>query len=61
MRLNPDSVAAKYQLGQLYLNQERREEAAKLMIEVGEAKQKELELEQSPQFRVTKEESPLSR
>ena len=52
--MNPDSVAAKYQLGQLYLDQGRREEGARLMNEVGEAKQKELELEQKPQFRVAK-------
>ncbi len=54
VRLNPDSVAAKYQLGQLYLDQGRREEGARLMNEVGEAKQKELEQEQKPQFRVAK-------
>ena len=54
VRLNPDSVAAKYQLGQLYLDQGRREEGSKLMNEVGEAKKKELDREQKPQFRVAK-------
>ncbi len=59
VRLDPQLTAAKYQLGQLYWDSGRSEEEARLMREVGEAKQRELEKEQTPQFRAVK--APPSR
>ncbi len=57
VRLDPQSMAAKYQLGQLYLDIGRRDDGEQLMRQVGEAKQRELEQEQMPQFRVVKTRS----
>lgn len=54
VRLDPELTAAKYQLGQLYLDEGRNEDGARLIREVGEAKQRELEEEQMPQFRAFK-------
>ncbi len=54
VRLDPQLTAAKYQLGQLYLDSGRNDDGARLMQEVGEAKQRELEQEQMPQFRAVK-------
>ena len=54
VRLDPELTAAKYQLGQLYLDSGRNEDGARLIQEVGEAKQRELEEEQMPQFRAFK-------
>ena len=54
VRLDPSLTAAKYQLGQLYLDSGREEDGAQLMREIGEAKQRELEEEQMPQFRAVK-------
>lgn len=54
VRLDPSLTAAKYQLGQLYLDSGREEEGARLMREIGETKQRELEEEQMPQFRAVK-------
>lgn len=54
VRLDPRLTAAKYQLGQLYLDSGRQDDGARLMQEVGEAKQRELEKEQMPQFRAIK-------
>lgn len=54
VRLGPRLTAAKYQLGQLYLDSGRQDDGARLMQEVGEAKQRELEKEQMPQFRAIK-------
>ena len=54
VRLDPSLTAAKYQLGQLYLDSRREEDGARLMREIGEAKQRELEEEQMPQFRTVK-------
>lgn len=51
VRLDPELTAAKYQLGQLYLDSGRDDDGARLLREVGEAKQRELEEEQMPQFR----------
>ncbi len=58
VRLDPQLTAAKYQLGQLYLDNGRSEDGARLMHEVGEAKQQALEQEQMPQFRVFKAPPP---
>ncbi len=55
IRLDPSLVSAKYQLGQLYLDAGRHDEGARLVREVGEAKQLDLEHEQMPQFRVVKD------
>ena len=52
--LDPRSTAAKYQLGQLYLDSGRNDDGARLLHEVGEAKQRALEVEQMPQFRAFK-------
>lgn len=52
VRLDPQLMAAKYQLGQLYLDGGRNDDGARLLREVGEAKQRALEEEQMPQFRV---------
>ena len=54
VRLDPSLIAAKYQLGQLYLDSGREDDAERLMQEVGEAKQRDLEEEQMPQFRAVK-------
>ena len=54
LRLDPTLTAAKYQLGQLYIDSGREDDGARLMQEVGEAKQRELEEEQMPQFRAVK-------
>ena len=54
VRLDPQSMAAKYQLGQLFLDMGRREDGTQLIQQVGEAKQLELDQEQLPQFRVVK-------
>ena len=56
VRLEPSLTAAKYQLGQLYLDRGREEDGAQLMREIGEAKQRELEEEQMPQFRAVRAE-----
>ena len=56
VRLDPALVSAKYQLGQLYIDNGREEAGADLLREVGEAKQRELEKEQMPQFRAVKTE-----
>ena len=58
VELDPLRISAKYQLGQLYLDAGRREAGARLMQEVGEAKQLELEQEQLPQFRAVKTSRP---
>ncbi len=55
VRLSPSLVAAKYQLGQLYFASGRSDEGAALMQEVGDAKQRDLEAEQMPQFRAFKQ------
>lgn len=52
--MDPSLTAAKYQLGQLYLDVGREEDGARLIREVGEAKHQELEKEQMPQFRAVK-------
>ena len=52
--LDPELTAAQYQLGQLYLDSGRDDDGARLIREVGEAKQRELEEEQMPQFRAFK-------
>ena len=54
VRLDPQLTAAKYQLGQLYLDSGRDDDGARLLQEVGEAKQRTLEEEQMPQFRAFK-------
>ena len=54
VRLDPKLTAAKYQLGQLYLDSGRNDDGARLLREVGKAKQRELEEEQMPQFRAFK-------
>ncbi len=54
VRLDPELTAAKYQLGQLYLDSGRNDDGVRLLQEVGEAKQRELEEEQMPQFRTFK-------
>ena len=54
VRLDPQLTAAKYQLGQLYLDSGRNDDGARLLHEVGEAKQRALEVEQMPQFRAFK-------
>lgn len=54
VRIDPSLVAAKYQLGQLYIDSGRDEEGARLLQEVGESKQRQLEEEQMPQFRAVK-------
>lgn len=54
VRLDPSLTAAKYQLGQLYLDSGRERDGTRLMREIGEAKQRELEEEQMPQFRAVK-------
>ena len=54
IRLDPHLTAAKYQLGQIYLDTGRYEDGERLMREVGDAKQRELEQEQMPQFRAVK-------
>ena len=54
VRLDPELTAAKYQLGQLYVDSGRNDDGVRLLQEVGEAKQKELEEEQMPQFRTFK-------
>ena len=54
VRLDPHLTAAKYQLGQLYLDSGRNGDGDRLLREVGEAKQRELEEEQMPQFRAFK-------
>ena len=54
VRLDPSLTAAKYQLGQLYLDSGRDEDGARLMREIGETKQRELEEEQMPQFRAVR-------
>lgn len=54
VRLDPELTAAKYQLGQLYLDSGRDDDGARLIREVGESKQRELEEEQMPQFRAFK-------
>ncbi len=54
VRLDPESMAAKYQLGQLYLDMGRRDDGTQLIQQVGEAKQLELDQEQMPQFRAVK-------
>lgn len=54
VRLDPSLTAAKYQLGQLYLESGRERDGTRLMREIGEAKQRELEEEQMPQFRAVK-------
>ena len=54
VRLDPELTAAKYQLGQLYQDSGRNDDGARLLREVGEAKQRELEEEQMPQFRALK-------
>ena len=59
VRLDPQLTAAKYQLGQLYLDSGRNDDGARLLQEVGAAKQRELEEEQMPQFRAFK--APVSR
>lgn len=56
VRLDESLTAAKYQLGQLYIGTGREHEGARLMREIGEAKQRELEEEQMPQFRAVKTE-----
>ena len=52
VRLDPQLTAAKYQLGQIYLDSGRNDDGARLLQEVGQAKQRALEEEQMPQFRV---------
>ena len=54
VQLDPQLTAAKYQLGQLYLDSGRNDDGARLLQEVGEAKQRALEEEQMPQFRAFK-------
>ena len=54
VHLDPALVSAKYQLGQLYIDNGREEAGADLLREVGEAKRRELENEQMPQFRAVK-------
>lgn len=54
VQLDPQLTAAKYQLGQLYLDSGRNDDGARLLQEVGEAKQQALEDEQMPQFRAFK-------
>lgn len=54
VRLAPSLDAARYQLGQLYISVGRVDEGERLMREVGEAKQRDLEAEQMPQFRAFK-------
>ena len=54
VRLDPQLIAAKYQLGQLYIDSGRMDDGARLMEEVGEAKEQELERERMPQFRAVK-------
>ena len=54
LQLDPTLTAAKYQLGQLYIDSGREDDGARLMYEVGEAKQRELEEEQMPHFRAVK-------
>ena len=54
VRLAPSLDAAKYQLGQIYISVGRVEEGERLIREVGEAKQRDLEAEQMPQFRAFK-------
>ena len=54
VRLDPELTAAKYQLGQLYLDSGRNDDGTRLLQQVGEAKQRELEEEQVPQFRAFK-------
>ena len=54
VRLSPSLEAAKYQLGQLYISVGRLEDGERLILEVGEAKQRDLEAEQMPQFRAFK-------
>lgn len=54
VRLDPELTAAKYQLGQLYLDSGRDDDGARLIRQVGESKQRELEEEQMPQFRAFK-------
>ena len=54
VRLDPQLTAAKYRLGQLYLDSGRNDDGARLIQEVGEAKQQVLEEERMPQFRVFK-------
>ena len=58
VRLDPSLIAAKYQLGQLYLDSGRDADGARLMEEVGVAKQRDLEEEQMPQFRAVKSSPP---
>lgn len=58
VRLDPQLTAAKYQLGQLYLDSGRNDDGARLLQEVGEAKQQALEDEQMPQFRAFKAATP---
>ena len=59
VRLDPQLTAAKYQLGQLYLDSGRNDDGAKLLQEVGESRRRALEEEQMPQFRAFKDsESP---
>lgn len=60
VELDPLRISAKYQLGQLYLDAGRRDAGARLMQEVGEAKQLELEQEQLPQFRAVKTSRPAA-
>ena len=59
VRLDPQLTAAKYQLGQLYLDSGRNDDGARLLQEVGDAKERALEEEQMPQFRAFK--APASR
>ena len=54
VRLDPHLTAAKYQLGQLYLDSGRNDDGARLLQEVGDAKERALEEEQMPQFRAFK-------
>lgn len=54
VQLDPQLTAAKYQLGQLYLDSGRNDDGARLLREVGQAKQRTLEEEQMPQFRAFK-------
>ena len=61
VELDPLRISAKYQLGQLYLDAGRRDAGARLMQEVGAAKQLELEQEQLPQFRAVKTPRPAAR
>ncbi|MXY70142.1 MAG: tetratricopeptide repeat protein [Acidobacteriia bacterium] len=56
VRLDPTLVSAKYQLGQLYIETGDREAGARLLREVGEDKQRNLEKEQMPGFRAVRTE-----